>query len=161
MLLPIWFSGGYKTGFAHIDTQHWGSTNFYCMMKGRKRVIVVPKGLERHLPMRLGRDNVYVVDSINDETWVKHLPTYWVTTLEPGQALCFNNTCCVHQFSNVDLAGGKSLALSLRIHCWNASPVHLAAEFHPKFWVSLTQHALFDLWRPINGSLKSRDPADI
>jgi len=44
---PLWFQGNYKSGLAHVDLDP-GTTNFYCLQRGKKDVVIADYDVTRH-----------------------------------------------------------------------------------------------------------------
>lgn len=69
------FSGGYKGGFAHIDT--FPSYNYYYVRRGRKKVRIVPRQYNALIEFGAGYDSMYVkADSADDSKigWLDNIP---------------------------------------------------------------------------------------
>jgi|AntAceMinimDraft_5_1070358.scaffolds.fasta_scaffold86932_1 hypothetical protein len=69
------FSGGYKGGYAHIDT--FPSYNYYYVRRGRKKVRIVPRQYNPLIEFGAGYDSMYVkADSADDSKigWLDSIP---------------------------------------------------------------------------------------
>jgi len=105
ILFAAIFAGDYKSGVTHIDMT--ASYNFYFMLKGRKDVLIGPKGFEKYTDMAYGIHNVYVKNEKKDShhidkmEWLKELPYYYRFELQENEILVFNNAACLHKFVNI------------------------------------------------------------
>lgn len=123
------FSGGYKGGYAHIDS--FPSYNFYFVRRGRKKVYIVPRQYNSLLKFGKGYDSVFVRDDDTTGTkleWLETIPGYWTFEVEEGDVLLFNNSACIHKFMNLThnpeiftmrLAHTDSSPLTLWNDCFN------------------------------------------
>eukprot|EP00978_Attheya_sp_CCMP212_P027509 scaffold92129_cov50-Attheya_sp.AAC.1 len=140
---PLWFQGNYKSGLAHVDLGP-GTTNFYCLQRGKKDVVIGDYDVTRHLHMKTGIDNLYIPGSSGNHDYLQRLSKYYRVTLEANSILIFNNSGCVHHFTNVIEEGVTPIALSVR--CKNAMGsdprgwLHLAADL--KVWWNMTDHVM-------------------
>ena len=123
------FSGGYKGGFAHIDS--FPSYNFYYVRRGRKQVWIVPRQYNYLLNFGMGYDSVFVRDDAPDGSqleWLKTIPGYYEFEVEKGDVLLFNNAASIHKFINIThnpeiftmrLVSGDASPLTLWNDCFN------------------------------------------
>lgn len=97
------FAGKYASGYAHIDS--FQSNNVYYVVKGSKRVLIIPHEYTPYVSLKPGIDSVYCnEDSPHDDKhleWLKNVPEYYLFTLEEGDLLIFNNSGCIHKFTNI------------------------------------------------------------
>lgn len=96
------FAGNYKSGYAHIDA--FPSYNFYYVKQGKKQVYIIPHEYTCYLNMKGGIDNIYVeYDNANNNKleWLNKVPEYYNFELETGDVLIFNNSKCIHKFTNL------------------------------------------------------------
>lgn len=69
------FSGGYKGGYAHIDT--FPSYNYYYVRRGRKKVRIVPRQYNHLIEFGAGYDSMYVKADAGDDSkigWLDKIP---------------------------------------------------------------------------------------
>jgi hypothetical protein len=122
---PLWFSGSYKQGTAHIDLGP-ATVNFYFMKSGMKDVIIVPTEVSRGVTgLARGMDGIHVDGSANPErAYLKSLPYYYNVVLKPQTMLVFNNSASIHHFCNIYQSDGSPPeALSLRMaYSMNCDP---------------------------------------
>jgi hypothetical protein len=122
---PLWFSGRYKQGTAHIDLGP-GTVNFYFMRSGMKDVIIVPTEVSRAVKdLARGMDGIHIDGSANPErAYLKRLEYYHQVTLKPQTMLVFNNSASIHHFCNIYQSDGSPPeALSIRMqYSMNADP---------------------------------------
>eukprot|EP00518_Triparma_eleuthera_P004076 CAMPEP_0182463666 /NCGR_PEP_ID=MMETSP1319-20130603/7824_1 /TAXON_ID=172717 /ORGANISM="Bolidomonas pacifica, Strain RCC208" /LENGTH=304 /DNA_ID=CAMNT_0024663237 /DNA_START=65 /DNA_END=979 /DNA_ORIENTATION=- len=96
------FSGGYKGGYAHIDS--FPSYNFYYVKRGRKHVYIVPRQYNPLLKLVGGYDSVFVGDDKADDSslgWLETIPGCYEFEVGEGDILLFNNSACIHKFLNL------------------------------------------------------------
>jgi hypothetical protein len=110
---PLWFQGNYKSGLVRVDLGP-GSTNFYCLQRGKKDVVIADYDGTWHLHMKTGIDNLYCPDSSGNHDYLQRLPKYYRVTLEENSILIFNNSGCLHHFTNVIEEGVTPISLSVR-----------------------------------------------
>merc|ERR1712083_719579 len=138
---PLWFQGNYKSGLAHVDLGP-GTCNFYYMKRGRKDVVIAPYDETRHLSLMTGIDNLYIPGSSGNHDYLVKLKKYYRVFLEEQSVLIFNNSGCLHHFTNVIQDGVTPIALSVRCkHALGSDPrgwLHLASDL--KVWWNMTDH---------------------
>ena len=123
------FSGGYKGGYAHIDS--FPSYNFYYVRRGRKRVFIVPRQYNPAIVFGAGYDSVFVRDDAADASsleWLDTIPGCYEFEVGEGDVLLFNNSACIHKFLNLThnpeiftmrLVHADASPLTLRNDCFN------------------------------------------
>ena len=94
--------GKYESGPAHMD----GFTfNIYYVARGRKRVWICPRQYNHLLKFQSGTHFVFIPGSEpgspNPQKWTQSVPGVWMSDLEEGDLLLWNNSACVHQFENL------------------------------------------------------------
>lgn len=140
---PLWFQGNYKSGLAHVDLGP-GTTNFYWLKRGKKDVIIAPFEVTRKLELATGIDNVHIPGSSGNHDYLSDLDGYYRVTLEEQSMLVFNNSGCLHHFTNIIEEGVTPIALSNRCkHAYGSDPrgwLNLAANL--KVWYNMTDHAV-------------------
>mmetsp|Transcript_14960 Transcript_14960/g.24745 ORF Transcript_14960/g.24745 Transcript_14960/m.24745 type:complete len:354 (-) Transcript_14960:224-1285(-) len=140
---PLWFQGNYKSGLAHVDLGP-GTTNFYCLQRGKKDVVIADYEVTRQLSLKTGIDNLYMPDSSGNHDYLDRLPKYYRVTLEENSILVFNNSGCLHHFTNIIEEGVTPIALSVRCkHSLGSDPrgwLHLATDL--KVWWNMTDHVM-------------------
>lgn len=140
---PLWFQGNYKSGLAHIDIGP-GTTNFYWLKRGKKDVVIAPFEVTRHLTLSTGIDNVHIPGSAGNHDYLSTLDSYYRVTLEEQSILVFNNSGCLHHFTNIVEDGITPIALSNRCkHAYGSDPrgwLNLAGNL--KVWYGMTDHAV-------------------
>jgi hypothetical protein len=147
---PLWFSGAYKQGTAHIDLGP-ATVNFYFMKSGMKDVIIVPTEVSRGVTgLARGMDGIHWDGSANPErAYLKTLPYYYNVVLKPQTMLVFNNSGSIHHFCNIYASDGSPPeALSLRmLYSMNCDPRILYNFFtNPRlYWraASFVSHLAF------------------
>lgn len=93
------FSGNYKSGHAHIDA--FPSYNFYYVHHGVKECWIIPPENRYYVNMKNGIDNVYIDNSANNNSWLSNIPYYYNDVVSEGEVLIFNNSKCIHKFTNM------------------------------------------------------------
>lgn len=140
---PLWFQGNYKSGLAHVDLGP-GTTNFYCLQRGKKDVVIADYDVTRHLHLMTGIDNLYIPDSAGNHDYLQRLSKYYRVTLEEHSILVFNNSGCLHHFTNIIEEGVTPIALSVRCkHSRGSDPrgwLHMTADL--KVWWNMTDHVM-------------------
>lgn len=141
---PLWFQGNYKSGLAHVDLGP-GTCNFYFMKQGKKDVVIAPFETTRDLVLKSGIDNLYVPGSSGNHEYLSILDKYYRVLVEEQSILVFNNSGCLHHFTNVvEDNDVLPIALSVRCkHAYGSDPrgwLNLAANV--KVWWNMTDHML-------------------
>jgi len=138
---PLWFQGNYKSGLAHVDLGP-GTTNFYWLKRGKKDVIIAPFEVTRKLTLTTGIDNIHIPGSADNHDYLKDLDMYYRVTLTEQSLLIFNNSGCLHHFTNIIEEGVTPIALSNRCkHAYGSDPrgwMNLAANL--KVWYNMASH---------------------
>uniref|UniRef100_A0A7S4MGF9 JmjC domain-containing protein n=1 Tax=Odontella aurita TaxID=265563 RepID=A0A7S4MGF9_9STRA len=140
---PLWFQGNYKSGLAHVDLGP-GTTNFYFLKRGKKDVVICPFEVTRDLTLVRGIDNVHIPGSAGNHDYLDTLEGYYRILLEEQSILVFNNSGCLHHFTNIIEEGVTPIALSNRCkHAYGSDPrvwLNLAANL--KVWYNMADHAV-------------------
>ena len=138
---PLWFQGNYKSGLAHVDLGP-GTTNFYWLKRGKKDVVIAPFDVTRKLTLSTGIDNVHIPGSSGNHDYLSTLDRYYRVTLEEQSLLIFNNSGCLHHFTNIIEEGVTPIALSNRCkHAYGSDPrgwLNLAGNL--KVWYNMADH---------------------
>jgi hypothetical protein len=119
VMYALVFGGGYSGAQAHIDT--FMSYNFYYLKQGEKDVYIIPHEYTCYLDMTNGEESVFVGDdkpNTQNLKWLELLPEFYHFTLNEGDVLFFNNSKCIHKFSNKK---GNELSCSIRLFSTDAS----------------------------------------
>jgi len=152
---PLWFTGAYDRGSAHID---FGipSVNFYCLKRGSKRVVLFPAapcaGVQDDLV--LGSDQLFLPGSDETDTFEAWLHDAKAKTNRPvydfhlhaGEALFFNSSASLHQLTNLE---SDCAAYSIRLTALAVSPLVKSALVWGPFrlrWQT-AKHSLADILR--------------
>lgn len=117
------FSGGYKGGFAHIDS--FPSYNYYYVRRGRKKVNIVPRQYNPLIKFGAGYDSMFVLEDAADESkleWMDKIPALYEFEVSEGDVLLFNNSACIHKFMNLS---ENPEIFTLRLFTTDASPLTL------------------------------------
>lgn len=133
VIVMVRLAGEYESGSAHID----GFTyNIYHLAQGRQRVWICPRQYNHLLPIRSGKNIVYISGSddviygdLKHPKWIQSVPGVWECELEAGDVLIFNNAACFRKFESVT---ENTEAFSLRVFNDDISP--LLAKFHVFNW---------------------------
>jgi hypothetical protein len=115
---PLWFSGGYSSGLAHVDATH-ASCNLYTLFQGSKLVTIIPIGFltsEERKNLHFGTYSLYFPNTSGKDTTesIDLSQSQYVTRLEAGDLLIFRNTASVHQFQNSLSRRKTPIAMSAR-----------------------------------------------
>mmetsp|Transcript_4366 Transcript_4366/g.9668 ORF Transcript_4366/g.9668 Transcript_4366/m.9668 type:complete len:360 (-) Transcript_4366:254-1333(-) len=140
---PLWFQGNYKSGLAHVDLGP-GTCNFYFLKRGKKDVVIAPFEVTRGLTLSTGIDNVHIPGSADNHDYLSDLTSYYRVLLEEQSILVFNNSGCLHHFTNVIEEGVTPIACSNRCkHAYGSDPrgwLNLAGNL--KVWYNMADHAM-------------------
>ena len=140
---PLWFQGKYKSDLAHVNLGP-GTCNFYFLKRGKKDVVIAPFEVMRKLMLSTGIDNVHIPGSSNNHDYLGDLDAHYRVLLEEQSILIFNNSGCLHHFTNIVEEGVTPIALSNRCkHAYGSDPrVWLNIAGNLKVWYSMADHVV-------------------
>lgn len=124
----IRFGGSYKTSWAHMDSTGGAPTNnVYYIHRGSKKVYIVPRQYNDHLPIVGGLHNCHVATDAGDDSqmgWMDDVPVIYEADVSAGDILVFNNCACIHKFFNT--SEQAPVAFTMRVFSpMTASPLML------------------------------------
>jgi len=140
---PLWFQGNYSSGLAHVDLGP-GTCNFYFLKRGKKDVVILPFDSTRKLTLATGIDNIHIPGSAGNHDYLSTVDKYYRVLLQEQSILVFNNSGCLHHFTNIIEEGITPIAVSNRCKYAYGSDkrgwMHLAGNL--KVWWNMADHAV-------------------
>jgi hypothetical protein len=105
-------------------------------------VVIATPQVTRELTLETGIDNIHIPGSSGNHDYLANLEHYYRVTLEEQSVLIFNNSGCLHHFTNIIEEGVTPIALSNRCkYAYGSDPrgwIHLAGNLN--VWYNMADH---------------------
>lgn len=105
-------------------------------------VVIATPQVTRELTLETGIDNIHIPGSSGNHDYLTSLEHYYRVTLEEQSVLIFNNSGCLHHFTNIIEEGVTPIALSNRCkYAYGSDPrgwIHLASNLN--VWYNMADH---------------------